>query len=172
MSTRSEVLDVRSMVTVADISSSLQLFASIRSSLTFGTRPLKPVEIEDAAPGADRLAGDGGGATDRCFGSELQHLDGTPNAWRVGEAPISGQQGVLHHLGEGDVASVVRAHVVPQFPHAMEEWCRREHGDRERPEVIECVVSLVVGQGSASVSPEHRHDFESEQIWPDERLAL
>lgn len=96
-------------------------------------------------------------------GPGLQHLDRTANTGRTGEPPVRGQQRMFDRLGESDVAAVVRADVVAQLPHAVEERGSWEHGDRERHEVIDGVAGLLGGQGTArGMSSKDRDDLEPE----------
>lgn len=79
---------------------------------------------------------------------------------------------MVEGLSKSDVAPVVRAHVVAKLPHPPEERGGREHGDRERQEVIDGGISLFVGQRTAGgVSPKDRDDLEAEQIRSDDSFA-
>lgn len=97
------------------------------------------------------------------FGTEVQ------GRWPGDDRQLQ-YQDTVDCFCQGDVASVVRCHIRPKFPHPPENGCRRQHCDREGEQIADCGISLFGGQPThVYLPPKDRRDLAP--LWDDHASA-
>lgn len=100
-------------------------------------------------------------------------FDGTPRAWGPSNAPVTGEECGVEHLGQRNVGRVVDREVLSQFPAARDEHPVIDPLHRQGPQVVqgEGHPPRVQLAAAGEASP-YRNNLEVDQAGRREVLAL